>query len=164
MTAIIIDRAVVEQVLEALEYGQHSLKQVSEHEWVSRGELAMQALRAALEQEQAEPVAWLYVNKSGVQALHIEPSLRLDADIKAAQDYPDTNKVTPLYAAPPKRKPLTDEQDRALCEAYCNDASNEYFKARPVLDFPEMRRIFYANHAKRGLATKPPTGSGKNDA
>ena len=55
MTTIIIDRAVVEQALEALEYGQHSLKQVSEHEWVSRGQLAMQALRAALEQEQAEP-------------------------------------------------------------------------------------------------------------
>jgi hypothetical protein len=43
---------------------------------------------------------------------------------------------------------LTDEQDRALCEAYCNDASDEYFKARPAMDFPEMRRIFYAGHRK----------------
>ena len=54
-------RTAAQQALEALEYGQYSLKQVSEHEWVSRGQLAMQALRAALaepvqEQEQAEPM------------------------------------------------------------------------------------------------------------
>jgi hypothetical protein len=52
---------------------------------------------------------------------------------------------------------LTDEQDRALCEAYCNDASDEYFKARPAMDFPEMRRIFYAGHRKAWITTKPPT-------
>ena len=68
------------------------------------------ANRLKINPEQAEPVAWLYTNNAGIQALHIEPSLRLDADIKAAQDYPDTDKVTPLYAAPPRRKPLTDEE------------------------------------------------------
>ena len=197
-------RDAAKQALEALEYGQHSLKQVGEHEWVSRGQLAMQALRAALEpeqaepvmwmthgndlpplfhktkadalawgaeplplytappkQEQAEPVAWLYTNNAGVQALHIEPSWRLDADIKAAQEYPDTDKVTSLYAAPPQRKPLTDEQDRALCEAYCNDASDEYFKARPALDFPEMRRIFYAGHRKAWISYEAAHGIGE---
>ena len=35
--------------LEALEYGQHSLKQISEYQWESRGQLAMDALKAALD-------------------------------------------------------------------------------------------------------------------
>ena len=47
-----------------------------------------------------------------------------------------------------ERKPLTDEQDRALCEAYCNTASDEYFSARPQLDCAVNRRIFYAGHRK----------------
>jgi len=47
---------------------------------------------------------------------------------------------------------LSDEQDRALCEAYCNDASDEYFKARPKLDSDVNRRIFYAGHRKAWLA------------
>ena len=59
------------------------------------------------------------------------------------------DRITELEA---QRKPLTDEQDRALCEAYCNDASDEYFKARPALDFPEMRRIFYAGHRKAWIS------------
>lgn len=54
-----------------------------------------------------------------------------------------------LYTHPaPQQKPLTDEQDRALCEAYCNAASDEYFKARPQLDSSANRRIFYAGHRK----------------
>lgn len=48
----------------------------------------------------------------------------------------------------PQQKPLTDEQDRALCEAYSNAASDEYFKARPQLDSDVNRRIFYAGHRK----------------
>ena len=47
-----------------------------------------------------------------------------------------------------KPQPLSDEQDRALCEAYCNTASDEYFKARPQLDSDVNRRIFYAGHRK----------------
>ena len=243
MTKILIDRSTVEQALEALEYGQHSLKQVSEHEWVSRGELAMQALRAALaEPEQAEPVAWMYrgndwsINACKAYAKQLRDKTRANTAehaaeaieylIKAVQDYPDTDKVTPLYAAPPKqrakteqeqeqaepvafvnavhlqglqavqmgahlqglplglygyveiyteesagrvplyaapprRKPLTDEQDRALCEAYFNDASDEYFKARPELDFPEMRRIFYAGHRKAWISYEAAHGIGE---
>ena len=45
-------RDAAQRALDALEYGQHTLKQVSENQWESRGELAMQALRVAL----AEPV------------------------------------------------------------------------------------------------------------
>ena len=49
-------RQAAQQALEALEYGQHSLKQISEHQWESRGQLAMDALRAALAQKH-DPVA-----------------------------------------------------------------------------------------------------------
>jgi hypothetical protein len=51
-------------------------------------------------------------------------------------------------AAPQPAQPLTDEQERALCEAYCNTASDEYFKARPQLESDVNRRIFYAGHRK----------------
>ncbi len=149
-------RTAAQQALEALEYGQHSLKQVSEHEWVSRGELAMQALRAALaepvqEQEQAEPVAWM--DRYG--------DIYKMPEIENWQDLGWTPSHTMLYAAPPRRKPLTDEQDRALCEAYFNDASDEYFKARPELDFPEMRRIFYAGHRKAWISYEAAHGIGE---
>jgi hypothetical protein len=43
---------------------------------------------------------------------------------------------------------LTDEQDRALCEAYCIAASGDYFGARPQLDSAVNRRIFCAGHRK----------------
>jgi len=46
---------------------------------------------------------------------------------------------------------LTDEQHRALCEADCNAASDEYFGARPQLDSDVNRRIFYAGHRKAWL-------------
>lgn len=41
-----------------------------------------------------------------------------------------------------------DEKDRALCEAHCNSAADEYFNARPQLDSSVNRRIFYAGHRK----------------
>lgn len=41
-----------------------------------------------------------------------------------------------------------DDQDRALCEAHCNTASDEYFSARPQIDSQVNRRIFYAGHRK----------------
>ena len=49
-------------------------------------------------------------------------------------------------------KPLTDEQDRALCEANCNAEADAYFTARPALDFPVMRRIFYAGHRRAWIS------------
>lgn len=64
--------------------------------------------------------------------------------------------VVPLLKAAQPVQPsipkLTDEQDRALCEAHCNDASDEYFAARQALDFPQMRRIFYAGHRKAWIS------------
>jgi hypothetical protein len=52
----------------------------------------------------------------------------------------------------PALKPLSADQDRALCEAHCNEASDEYFKARPQLDSAVNRRIFYAGHRKAWIA------------
>lgn len=65
--------------------------------------------------------------------------------------------VESLLAPPVKPVELTDEQDRALCEAYCNNASDEYFNARPQLDSGVNRRIFYAGHRKAWLAAKERT-------
>lgn len=44
-----------------------------------------------------------------------------------------------------------DETDRALCEAHCNTASDEYFNSRPQIDSQVNRRIFYAGHRKAWL-------------
>ena len=58
-------------------------------------------LRAALEQQQAEPVAYCYVKKgSSADALTF--------DQKPADAVSGT--VFPLYTAPPQRKPLTGEE------------------------------------------------------
>jgi hypothetical protein len=90
-------------------------------------------------QPEQEPVAWRYPRDYG----HWDLRYWLNRPSEGHRVGEE-----PLYTAAPQRQPLTGEQDRALCEAYCNDASDEYFKARPALDFPEMRRIFYAGHRK----------------
>jgi hypothetical protein len=62
-------------------------------------------------------------------------------------------------AQPAEPVALTGEQDRALCEAHCNDATDEYFNARPQLDSTANRRIFYAGHRQgwiaHGIAASP---------
>jgi hypothetical protein len=78
-----------------------------------------ESLPASPNAEQAQPVAWLVEFESGDQELHFEE-----------QAVGDTN--TPLYTAPPPRKPLTDEMvvaaarmlsDRqaAACNVDCGD-------------------------------------------
>lgn len=64
----------------------------------------MDALRAALAQPEQEPVAWLYE--------YTNPRRE-----KAVGFYPtQVNDVicTPLYTAPPQRKPMTDEQEELI--------------------------------------------------
>jgi hypothetical protein len=89
----------------------------------------------------------------------LEPKAWWDAKL-GVFDEKHFDQLQPLYTSPPQRQPLTDEQDRALCEASCNDASDEYFKARPALDFPEMRRIFYAGHRKAWITREAAHGIG----
>jgi hypothetical protein len=118
-------RTAAQQALEALEYGQHTLKQVSENQWESRGELAMHALRAAL----AEPVQEgcdhcnqpLYAavkcrvcgRVTQAEPVH-EPVASLmtnvqsgDVEVVWNDDGFDREMwhETPLYPAPPQRKP-----------------------------------------------------------
>ena len=70
------------------------------------------------------------------------------AHIDAIHEWAERAKTAEAELAAQQQKPLTDEQDRALCEAYSNAASDEYFKARPQLDSDVNRRIFYAGHRK----------------
>ena len=77
-----------------------------------------------------------------------------EREIRVLADLSKIPYGTKLYAAQPAPAavPLTDEQDRALCEAHYNDASEEYFSARPQMDSAVNRRIFYAGHRKGWLA------------
>ncbi len=68
---------------------------------------AMDALRAALAEPEQEPVAWAYVNSDG-------ECEQIEYDTP-----PDHPSVTPLYAVPPQRKPLTDEAVQQLYAACC---------------------------------------------
>lgn len=81
MTTITIDRAIVEQALEVL-------RGCMEHPGADD---TIAALRAVLDAPQPEPVAWRAVGGS------------IWGHKGSADD-------TPLYAAPPARKPLTIEQ------------------------------------------------------
>ena len=122
-------------------------------------EAAVTALRTALEQQQqAEPVAW-ELRKGKTDRVLFE----ITNNPNRARDWElSLEEVVPLYTKQPHRKTFTDEQDRALCEAYCNNASDEYFKARPTLDFPEMRRIFYAGHRKAWIGYEAAHGIKEN--
>ena len=121
-------RDAVKEALEALEYGQHSLKQVSEHEWVSRCQLAMQALRAALaepvqeqEQGQVEPVkpyCYIYEYDQGF-GLHREFHPVPYNGMKPSR-------TVPVYAAPFRRKPLTDEEIVAINDKHYNIAYRDF--------------------------------------
>lgn len=72
------------------------------------------AIEAALKEQPApEPVAWAYQTATGFRTIHWldRCDLRqLENDQKAAQEYPSGHRVWPLYAHPPQRKPLTEEE------------------------------------------------------
>lgn len=55
----------------------------------------VEALKAALAQH--EPYAWHYYNSGGY---HRGPSKQFDADVEAAEMYPRTHHLIPLYTAP----------------------------------------------------------------
>ena len=68
---------------------------------------AIDAVRAALAEPVQEPVAWAYVN-SDDECEQIE-----------YETPPNHPSITPLYAAPPQRKPLTNEEiDRMTRERW----------------------------------------------
>ncbi len=71
------------------------------------------------------------------------------ADMLAAIDAPEQLlRQIAEFGEAQNQVPLTDEQERALCEGFYNAAASEYFKARPQLESDINRRIFYAGHRK----------------
>jgi len=66
------------------------------------------ALAKAQQEPAGEPYAWHYRNKGGSS----EPSKRLDADMQAANDFPQAHFITALFTRP--AVPLTDEQIRQV--------------------------------------------------
>lgn len=106
MTKITIDRAVLDQVLEAL------LTVFMPHH------PAIIALRAALEQREQEPVAWRSQNATPPGG-HV-----------IFQQYPQAladlgRKIEPLYTHPPRRE-WRSLSDAELREAYVSVSGNEW--------------------------------------
>jgi hypothetical protein len=124
---------------------------------------AINAIKEVQAQPEQEPVngRWYRAKEIDEMVRHLDIAMNGDnaAPQAALCDLMPT--LVNLLTSPPQRQPLTDEQDRALCEAYCNGASDEYFKARPALDFPEMRRIFYAGHRKAWITRDAAHGIGE---
>lgn len=102
-------RIAAQQALEALEYGQHSLKQISEYQWESRGQLAMDALKAAQEQPEPaqEPVAWMNPDDGRVIPAQTMRHAREGggASLSSVRSY-----TVPLGPIRAQRPPLTDEE------------------------------------------------------
>lgn len=87
-----------------------------------------------------EPFGWLYESKAGVRIFHFvsdnEPLVQ--ADWEAAQQYPEAHKMTPLYAHPPQRKPLTGVDIYALFQKVGLEA---YHQRDSVLQYDYDKRI-----------------------
>lgn len=91
---------------------------------------AKNAIREALAEPEQEPATWQYrwlnPNKMDCEPFEMDwkavatgPGLTLDAAISDLEAYRDRSgksvyEVRPLYATPPARKPLTDEEINAL--------------------------------------------------
>lgn len=98
-------------------------------ECYSFGDVA-HAVRAAIEQYAAEqcgsgePVAWLYKikmrNRGRMEYASVSDSERRDDDITDAEWA--TRIVEPLYSAPPKREPLTEDE---IAVAYRSLSDND---------------------------------------
>ena len=84
--------------------------------------LAMTALKAALEQqaEPVQPVAGMY---TGIKQDGTEhgPHLVWKPEYMDAMSASKGSQATPLYTAPPQRKPLTDEEIEDIWNRYCDE-------------------------------------------
>ena len=119
---VTVDRAVIEQALEAMEYADACLKRQlttkTKHEYAQ--DLLLDsgtALRTALEQpeQEQEPVAWMLKSGHGTQFKE-----QLTDELRALT-WKGKPMWTPLYTAPPQRKPLTDEEiGKAAIAAGCD--------------------------------------------
>ena len=118
-------REALHIALEALEkYGTSSLNNEDAYS------AAIKTIREALAEPEQEPVAWQYrwlnPNKMDCEPFEMDwkavvtgPGLTLDAAISNLEAYNERSgksvyEVRPLYATPPARKPLTDEEINCL--------------------------------------------------
>ena len=92
---ITVDRKVIEQALEALNYVMRHGPAVQK---------AKDLLQDALEQPEQEPVAWMLKSGHGTQFKE-----KLTDELKALT-WKGKPMWTPLYVSPPQRKPLTEEE------------------------------------------------------
>ena len=81
-------RKAAQQALEVLERAGEELR------WQAIGQV-QRDLRAALAEPEQEPVAWIFVDDTGMKFVSVD---------RPHRDY------QPLYTAPPQRKPLQDEK------------------------------------------------------
>jgi hypothetical protein len=114
-------RTAAQQALEALEYIRSTtVWQADKH----AANPAITALKAALEQPEQEPVAW-------IQSNHLQLAQRgpFSCRVEPTQRHPD---FVPLYTHPPRRKPLSNEElDRLWREPMSADWEHREF-ARAV--------------------------------
>ena len=122
MTKITINRATVEQAYEALWY-----YHATEFGIDTPAGKAIAAFHAALAQqaEPVEPVAWMY---TGIKQDGTEhgPHLVWKPEYMDAMSASKGAKATPLYTAPPKRKPLTDEK---ISDLWCEVSGTDFVTA-----------------------------------
>ena len=113
MTTMQIDRAAVEQALEALK----RLIGGSEYEEAIEAEQAITALRAAPahQAEPVEPVAW--VNQANLASARLTRDRGGQGDTHTWSETRSNYHGVPLYTAPPQRKPLTLEDAQTLLKA-----------------------------------------------
>lgn len=121
---------------------------------VSRLDEVIEVTKQALAAPAQEPVAWAVVGEGEwgkwVIGNQFETGNSPNHNYWGNRGY----ELAPLYTHPPaaQRKPLTHDEDNAICEANCNAEADAYFKARPQLDTTENRRIFYAGHRRAWLS------------
>ena len=118
--------------LEALESNPDAMVDCGDGHWDFKRDLAITALRAAIEQAQ-EPVAWVY--PEGVEALNAgKPWVVYGRDGNGA--HPDGVERIPLYLAPRQWQGLTDEEIidvlHPLVMADMSDEATDYEIARAI--------------------------------
>ena len=113
------DRELMQQALKALEANLGN--------WAAKTK-AIAALRERLAQPEQKPVAWLYRDSWGV--------------MKLSQTMPPPVGAFPVYATPPQRKPLTDEE---ISDLWCKVSNTDFVTA----DTHEFARAIEAKLKER---------------
>lgn len=129
-------RELLQQALEALENIQEVLADPSDllSTDVDLVLYACTALRQALAQPEQEPVAWFYEGwRSGITG---QPQWFDEVEFVQPPNNEQFRNITPLYAAPPQRQPLTHEQRFDLLAAF-EEHKHEWHASAILIDMVE---------------------------